>query len=188
MRRNRVALDIGFGLAVATTLAVGGIAYANTITPTREGSWDAHPSQPKTELLSSKSLMPLAIYATAVLDNQAAQAFAAAELASKQAASYSTPRASGRSSASSTQSPVTPGGSSIWSCIISHESGGDPGAVNSSSGAGGLFQFLPSTWQANGGSGLPENASVSEQWAIAEATQARDGWSPWVGDGCTPLG
>jgi hypothetical protein len=83
---------------------------------------------------------------------------------------------------------------SIWGCIIQHESGGDPSAVNPSSGAGGLFQFMPTTWRANGGDSgdgatyLPEDASVSKQWAIATSTQAADGWSPWIGDGCTPLG
>lgn len=76
----------------------------------------------------------------------------------------------------------------IWACIIRHESGGDPTAVNPSSGAGGLYQFLPSTWQANGGSGLPEDAPASVQTAEAMRVQAQEGWSPWIGDGCTPLG
>lgn len=113
---------------------------------------------------------------------------AAAAAAAAQAAQQTTGPSS--PSTTTTNPPATSSGSSdpIWSCIIQHESGGNPQAVNSSSGAGGLFQFLPSTWQANGGSGLPENASVGEQWAIALATQARDGWSPWRGDGCTPIG
>lgn len=32
-------------------------------------------------------------------------------------------------------------------CVIRRESGGNPGAVNRSSGASGLGQFLPSTWR-----------------------------------------
>mgnify|MGYP003345693683 CR=1 FL=1 len=80
---------------------------------------------------------------------------------------------------------------SIWSCIIQHESGGDPSAVNPSSGAGGLFQFLPSSWAAYGGTqyaSLPEYATVAQQWAIAVAAQSQSGWWPWKGDGCTPVG
>jgi resuscitation-promoting factor RpfC len=81
--------------------------------------------------------------------------------------------------------------SATWNCIIWNESRGDPTAVNSSSGAGGLFQFLPSSWVAYGGlkyASLPEYASVSEQWDIALTAQAESGWTPWVGDGCTPIG
>ena len=81
--------------------------------------------------------------------------------------------------------PVSASG--MWGCIIAHESGGNPTVVNASSGAGGLFQFLPSTWISNGGgqyAPLPEEATAAQQWAIAIATQARDGWSPWTGDGC----
>jgi len=82
-------------------------------------------------------------------------------------------------------------GNPVWTCIISHESGGNPTAVNSSSGAGGLFQFLPSSWIGYGGgkyASLPENASVSAQWDIAISAQRESGWYPWRGDGCTPVG
>ena len=70
-----------------------------------------------------------------------------------------------------------------WQCIIRRESGGNPRAVNRSSGAGGLFQFLPSSWRAYGGTGLPQNATVAEQWRIALNAYARSGWQPW-GGGC----
>jgi hypothetical protein len=82
-------------------------------------------------------------------------------------------------------------GNSIWGCIIHNESRGDPTAVNSTSGAGGLFQFLPSSWIAYGGgkyASLPEDATVSEQWNIAIYAQSKSGWYPWRGDGCTPVG
>jgi len=75
----------------------------------------------------------------------------------------------------------------MWNCIIAHESRGNPSAVNSSSGAGGLFQFLPSSWAAYGGlayASRAEYASVGAQWAVAEHAQAVSGWSPWRGDGC----
>jgi hypothetical protein len=79
---------------------------------------------------------------------------------------------------------VSTDGMGMWSCIISHESGGNPHAVNRSSGAGGLFQFLPSSWRAYGGSGEPQNASVAEQWRVARNAYARSGFAPWRGDGC----
>ena len=74
---------------------------------------------------------------------------------------------------------------SFQSCVIHAESGGNASAVNPSSGAGGLYQFLPSTWQALGYSGLPQNASVGEQNAAFAKEYAQSGtsaWSPY--DGC----
>src|SRR5215831_154661 len=74
---------------------------------------------------------------------------------------------------------------SYQSCVIQAESGGNPSAVNPYSGAGGLYQFLPSTWQALGFSGLPQNASVAEQNAAFAKEYAQSGssaWSPY--DGC----
>ncbi len=58
------------------------------------------------------------------------------------------------------------------------ESGGNPNVVNSI-GAGGLFQFLPDTWHGVGGSGLPQNASVAEQWQRARILYAQQGTNPW---------
>ncbi|AEH10787.1 MULTISPECIES: transglycosylase family protein [Protofrankia] len=66
----------------------------------------------------------------------------------------------------------------ILSAIVQCESGGNPTVVNSI-GAGGLFQFLPSTWQATGGTGLPQNASVAEQWKRARILYAQQGTAPW---------
>jgi resuscitation-promoting factor RpfC len=74
---------------------------------------------------------------------------------------------------------------SFQACVIQAESGGNPTAVNPSSGAGGLYQFLPSTWQALGFSGLPENASVAEQNAAFAKEYAESGTSAWAAyDGC----
>jgi resuscitation-promoting factor RpfC len=74
---------------------------------------------------------------------------------------------------------------SFQSCVIQAESGGNPAAVNPSSGAGGLYQFLPSTWQALGFSGLPQNASVAEQNAAFAKEYAQSGTSAWsTYDGC----
>jgi resuscitation-promoting factor RpfC len=74
---------------------------------------------------------------------------------------------------------------SFQACVIQAESGGNASAVNPSSGAGGLYQFLPSTWQALGYSGLPENASVAEQNAAFQKEYAESGTSAWSAyDGC----
>ncbi|HEX9356320.1 MAG TPA: transglycosylase family protein [Streptosporangiaceae bacterium] len=74
---------------------------------------------------------------------------------------------------------------SFQSCVIQRESGGNASAVNASSGAGGLYGFLPSTWQSLGFSGLPENASVSEQNAAFAKEYAQSGGAAWSAyDGC----
>lgn len=74
---------------------------------------------------------------------------------------------------------------SFQQCVITRESGGNAGAVNPSSGAGGLYQFLPSTWAALGHSGLPENASVAEQNQAFQQEYAQSGTSAWSAyDGC----
>lgn len=75
-------------------------------------------------------------------------------------------------------------------CIAyDHESGGDPTAVNPSSGDGGLYQFNPTTW-ANviataGGSGFPslaQDASVAQQDTVAYWAWQQAGFGPWAGD------
>lgn len=97
--------------------------------------------------------------------------------------SYSAPvhhsySSSSYSSPSSTSSAYS-GGSSFQRCVVSRESGGNAHAVNPSSGAGGLYQFLPSTWHALGHSGLPQNASVSEQNQAFQQEYAQGGTSAW---------
>ncbi len=71
------------------------------------------------------------------------------------------------------------GGYTIPSSIVQCESGGNYSAVNPSSGAGGAYQILPSTWQAYGGQGLPQNASPAEQGRIASEIYASQGASAW---------
>jgi hypothetical protein len=74
---------------------------------------------------------------------------------------------------------------SFQSCVIQAESGGNTGAVNPSSGAGGLYGFLPSTWQSLGFSGLPESASVAQQNAAFAKEYAQSGSAAWSAyDGC----
>jgi septal ring factor EnvC (AmiA/AmiB activator) len=69
---------------------------------------------------------------------------------------------------------------SIPTYIVMCESGGDYGAVNPSSGAGGAYQILPSTWELYGGQGEPQNASKAEQDRIAAEIYADSGGSAWV--------
>jgi hypothetical protein len=74
---------------------------------------------------------------------------------------------------------------SFEQCVIQSESGGDPSAVNGSSGAGGLYGFLPSTWASLGFSGLPQNASAATQQQAFQKAYAQSGSAPWSAyDGC----
>jgi septal ring factor EnvC (AmiA/AmiB activator) len=68
----------------------------------------------------------------------------------------------------------------IPQAIVMCESGGNWGAVNPSSGAGGAYQILPSTWRLYGGSGSPQDASPEEQSRIAAQIWADSGSSAWV--------
>jgi hypothetical protein len=70
-------------------------------------------------------------------------------------------------------------GFSIPASIVMCESGGNYSAVNASSGAGGAYQILPSTWAAYGGTGLPQNAPPAEQDAIAAKIYAAGGPGQW---------
>jgi peptidoglycan hydrolase CwlO-like protein len=106
---------------------------------------------------------------------QAAQAAAAQQAAEAQ-------QASAASSAASAQQTVSSwvGDWAIPQAIVMCESGGNFNAVNPSSGAGGAYQILPSTWQLYGGSGSPQDASPSQQSQIASQIWADSGPSAWA--------
>ncbi|MGI8864916.1 MAG: transglycosylase family protein [Solirubrobacteraceae bacterium] len=70
-------------------------------------------------------------------------------------------------------------GYAIPAGIVQCESGGNYSAVNPQSGAGGAYQIIPSTWQAYGGQGLPQDAPKAEQDRIAAQIYARQGSSAW---------
>jgi muramidase (phage lysozyme) len=79
---------------------------------------------------------------------------------------------------------VQAGGSApnaFLACVKQRESGDNYSAVNPSSGAGGAYQFMPSTWRAMGGTGLPQHASPATQDAMAAKLYATAGRSPWAG-------
>lgn len=63
--------------------------------------------------------------------------------------------------------------------IVICESGGNYHALNLSSGAGGAYQILPSTWRAYDGQGLPHQAPKVEQDRIAAQIWADSGPSAW---------
>lgn len=69
---------------------------------------------------------------------------------------------------------------SIPTYIVMCESGGNYSALNPSSGAGGAYQIIPSTWEAYGGDGLPHLASKAEQDRIARLIWEDVGPSAWV--------
>jgi hypothetical protein len=68
-----------------------------------------------------------------------------------------------------------------WSlCVVGRESGFNPGAVNQSSGAAGLFQFLGhpqfSTWKLL----HDPSYAVDAAWSLSHGARDR---SPWFGGG-----
>lgn len=70
--------------------------------------------------------------------------------------------------------------SGVWAQLAQCESGGNP-ATNTGNGYYGLYQFSLPTWQAMGGSGLPSEASASEQTMRAQKLQQQSGWGQWPG-------
>ena len=65
-----------------------------------------------------------------------------------------------------------------WDAVAECESSGDWN-TNTGNGFGGGLQFTDSTWKAFGGSGQPEEASRSEQIAVAERVKDGQGMGAW---------
>jgi hypothetical protein len=193
MRKRRVAL-ITYPLAacVAVLSITGAIALASQ--PEAKTSWTSfHPSTTtRSMLLATENLALLTAYFHAVEVAEYNEAYAQFQAAEARLRAEQSPRVGPTSHASTTTSaPATSAvsASGIWGCIISHESGGNPTAWNSSgSGASGLYQFMPGTWGGYDGYANAADAPAAVQTQRAEQVQAADGWGPWVGDGCTPLG
>ncbi|MFD7816009.1 ubiquitin-like domain-containing protein [Streptomyces sp. NPDC059785] len=66
-----------------------------------------------------------------------------------------------------------------WPALAQCESGGRPGAVDSSGTYGGLYQFDTNTWHGLGGFGRPQDASAEEQTFRAKKLYVRQGTAPW---------
>ena len=70
---------------------------------------------------------------------------------------------------------------SVWDALAQCESGGD-WSINTGNGFHGGLQFTPSTWAAYGGTAYAPTANLAtreQQIAIAERTQASQGWGAW---------
>lgn len=65
-----------------------------------------------------------------------------------------------------------------WDAIARCESGGN-WAINTGNGYYGGLQFTLSTWRANGGTGMPQNASRDTQIAVAQRVVATQGIGAW---------
>ena len=65
-----------------------------------------------------------------------------------------------------------------WDAVAQCASGGNY-ATNTGNGFYGGLQFTASTWAAYGGSGAPQNASKSQQIAVAERVLAGQGKGAW---------
>jgi hypothetical protein len=65
-----------------------------------------------------------------------------------------------------------------WQAVAKCESGGN-WAANTGNGAYGGLQIKPATWDANGGVGLPSQASPRQQIAVAKRILASQGPGAW---------
>ena len=65
-----------------------------------------------------------------------------------------------------------------WDAIAKCESGGN-WAINTGNGYYGGLQFSPATWKANGGTGMPNQASREEQIRVAENVLRTQGIGAW---------
>ena len=74
--------------------------------------------------------------------------------------------------------PASAATSVNWDAVAQCESGGN-WAISTGNGFYGGLQFTLSTWRANGGTGMPQNASRSTQIAVAERVLATQGIGAW---------
>ena len=75
--------------------------------------------------------------------------------------------------------PAAPASAGVnWDAVARCESGGN-WKINTGNGYYGGLQFTMSTWQANGGTGSPHNASREEQIRVAENVLQTQGIGAW---------
>ena len=67
---------------------------------------------------------------------------------------------------------------SVWDALANCEAGGN-WAINTGNGYYGGLQFNLGTWRANGGTGMPHQASREEQIAVGQRVQTSQGWGAW---------
>ena len=69
-----------------------------------------------------------------------------------------------------------------WGCIAFYESTDRPDAYNPSSGAAGYFGIEPATWAEYAPPGYPPSplsADLVQQYTVAKAVLAGQGWRAW---------
>ena len=71
-------------------------------------------------------------------------------------------------------------GYGVWDQLAQCESGGNWSIATGNGFYGGL-QFTLQSWQAVGGTGMPNQASREEQISRGQALQAIQGWGAWPG-------
>lgn len=69
-------------------------------------------------------------------------------------------------------------GGSVWDRLAQCESGGN-WSISTGNGFYGGLQFTTGSWQAAGGSGMPNTASRDEQIRVAQNLQRQQGWGAW---------
>jgi len=112
-------------------------------------------------------------YIDAVEAQRVAEAARAEEAARGDAAEEAGPESS------EPQGAAAPtGGGGRWDALAQCESGGN-WAANTGNGYYGGLQFSLQTWQAFGGSGMPNENSAGAQIAVAERVLASQGWGAW---------
>ena len=89
-----------------------------------------------------------------------------------------TPATATAQAAPTVSSAPTVAGSSVWDSLAACESGGN-WAINTGNGFYGGLQFTLGSWQAVGGSGMPNQASREEQIMRGQMLQSRGGWGNW---------
>lgn len=91
------------------------------------------------------------------------------------------PAASTDTSNTNATTAVSATNAGVWDRLAECEASGD-WHINTGNGFYGGLQFLPSTWAAFGGHAYAPNAHLAtreQQIAVAERTQAAQGWGAW---------
>ena len=149
-QRSRTGIWVGLGALVALTAAAIIGTMLRTGTPRGVTSATSAPVAPATASAQAPAMPP----ATAASAAQAGAPVAPAET-------------------TNTGTPV-----STWDKVAQCESGGN-WATSTGNGFHGGLQFTASTWRSFGGSGMPHQASRTEQIAVAERVLAAQGWKAW---------
>src|SRR3954449_7867794 len=149
-RRSRTPIWVGLGVVVALTAAVTIGTMLRTGTP---GGVTSAPSAP------------------AAAARPPAQAPATAPPSGAQAGAPVAP--ADTTDTTDTATPV-----STWDKVAQCESGGN-WATSTGNGFHGGLQFTASTLRSFGGSGMPNQASRTEQIAVAERVLDAQGWKAW---------